>query len=579
MKNEIKNCQNCKQDFEITSDDFSFYEKIKVPPPTWCPECRLLRRLMWRNERTLYKRKCDVPGHNELIISMYSPDAPFPVYDTKFWWGDEWEAGDYKIDLDFSKPFLNQWKELFFKVPTLSLINLQDVNSDFCNFTFQSKNCYLNFASDMNEDTGYLYHSIENRNCYDMLGSRKNENCYELIDSEDCYGSAYLNLSSNCIDSRLCYDCRACSNCIGCVGLRNSKNCILNVQYSAEEYKEKLKEMSLGTLVGKEKLEKEFNKILAKYPRKFSNSKHVVNSTGDYMNGVKNSKECFDIEGPMEDSRFVIYGVTDIRNVYDGYAIGVNIENSYEVMDSGTNVQDAAFSANIWEGYSNRYCYFVKNCSNCFGCVGLKNKQYCILNKQYLKEEYEKLLPEIIRHMNDAPYIDSVGRHYKYGEFLPGELSSFAYNETIAQEFFPKTQDEALKQGYAWKEKEKRNYKLDISSDDFSENFDDSIVGKVIECVHNGKCSENCTEGFKITAEEFSFYKKMNLILPRMCPNCRHYQRLQLRNPMKLWHRSCMCEKGNHSHQGKCEVEFETSYAPDRPEIVYCEKCYQQEVY
>jgi len=25
--------------------------------------------------------------------------------------------------------------------------------------------------------------------------------------------------------------------------------------------------------------------------------------------------------------------------------------------------------------------------------------------------------------------------------------------------------------------------------------------------------------------------------------------------------------------------EFETAYAPDRPEIVYCEKCYQQEVY
>ena len=31
-------------------------------------------------------------------------------------------------------------------------------------------------------------------------------------------------------------------------------------------------------------------------------------------------------------------------------------------------------------------------------------------------------------------------------------------------------------------------------------------------------------------------------------------------------------------HKGKCPNEFETSYAPDRPEIVYCEQCYQAEV-
>jgi RNA polymerase subunit RPABC4/transcription elongation factor Spt4 len=37
---ETKNCQNCKKDFNIEPDDFSFYEKMKVPVPTWCPECR-----------------------------------------------------------------------------------------------------------------------------------------------------------------------------------------------------------------------------------------------------------------------------------------------------------------------------------------------------------------------------------------------------------------------------------------------------------------------------------------------------------------------------------------------------------
>ena len=43
MNSEIRQCQNCKQDFTIEPDDFGFYEKIKVPPPTFCPLCRAQR--------------------------------------------------------------------------------------------------------------------------------------------------------------------------------------------------------------------------------------------------------------------------------------------------------------------------------------------------------------------------------------------------------------------------------------------------------------------------------------------------------------------------------------------------------
>ncbi|MDP3683664.1 MAG: hypothetical protein Q8S01_06990, partial [Ignavibacteria bacterium] len=209
-----------------------------------------------------------------------------------------------------------------------------------------------------------------------------------------------------------------------------------------------------------------------------------------------------------------------------------------------------------------------------FACVGLKNKSYCILNKQYTKEEYEELVPKIIKHMNDMPYIDAKGRIYQYGEFFPPELSPFCYNETIAQEYFPLTKEEALEQGYKWKDTEERNYTIDIKNEDIPNDIkevDDSIINKVIECEHKGTCNEQCTEAFKIIPDELSFYQRMNLPIPHLCPNCRHYNRLKQRNPLKLWHRKCMKEN--------CSNEFETSYAPDRPEIVYCEKCYNQEVY
>ena len=78
MQSETKICQNCKKDFIIEPDDFGFYEKIKVPPPTFCPECRFQRRMIFRNGRTLYRRQCDLCQKN--IISIYSADASFPVY-------------------------------------------------------------------------------------------------------------------------------------------------------------------------------------------------------------------------------------------------------------------------------------------------------------------------------------------------------------------------------------------------------------------------------------------------------------------------------------------------------------------
>ena len=108
-----------------------------------------------------------------------------------------------------------------------------------------------------------------------------------------------------------------------------------------------------------------------------------------------------------------------------------------------------------------------------------------------------------------------------------------------------------------------------------------------------GTCNEQCTTAFKIIKSELDFYRKMNLPLPRLCPNCRHYQRIKQRNPLKLWHRKCMCNGSTsspnnnstihqynntviHTHGNEpCPNEFETTYSPDRPEIVYCEACYQ----
>jgi hypothetical protein len=213
------------------------------------------------------------------------------------------------------------------------------------------------------------------------------------------------------------------------------------------------------------------------------------------------------------------------------------------------------------------YTDYCRSSSNLFGCIGLKNKQYCILNKQYTKEEYEQLIPKIKQHMNDMPYVDRKGRVYKYGEFFPTELSPFGYNETVISEHFPLVKEEILEKGYNYKEKTDNKYTITLKASDIPDDIkdvNDSILDEVIECEASGRA-------FKIIPFELQFYRRMNIPIPRLHPDERYKERFKLRNPMELWHRKCM--------NGECENEFETTYSPDRPEIVYCDSCYKREVF
>ena len=178
--------------------------------------------------------------------------------------------------------------------------------------------------------------------------------------------------------------------------------------------------------------------------------------------------------------------------------------------------------------------------------------------------------------MYSCALINYIGRSYVYGEFFPAELSPFGYNETQAPEQFPLEKSDAIKNGYKWQDNTQRTTgKETLKPENIPESIDeidDSILGEILSCIE-------CKRNYKIIQNELIFYKKMKIPIPRRCFHCRHALRVKRRNPFKLWHRTCMCEKEGHEHKGKCDIEFETSYAPERPEIIYCERCYQQEVY
>jgi len=378
------------------------------------------------------------------------------------------------------------------------------------------------------------------------------------------------------------------------VNLRNKQYYIFNEPYTKEQYEARLKEYREASAQQREIFKKKAYETWMRFPHKYTHVSHSVNVSGDYISNSNNTQNSF-LVSDMQDSRYCFFvtpgGTTDC---YDFTHYGETSNLLYEAIQVGPKASGIRFSwwivGNVQEC---EYSMFLVNCSNCFGCVGLKRKQYCIFNKQYSKEEYGKLRKRIISQMNENPFRDKVGNEYRYGEFFPIGFSPFAYNESTAQEFFPLVKEQAKEKGYGWKEAEQRDVAITMASDKLPDSIgsvDDSILKETIGCEHEGTCNEGCTQAFRIVPQELKFDKEMDLPLPRLCPNCRHYARLKLRNSVTLWLRTCQCNgkksaggvyenQADHAHQtNACANEFQTSYSPEREEIVYCEQCYQQEI-
>ena len=257
-KTEKRICQNCKNEFIIEPEDFNLYEKIKVPPPTFCPECRMQRRYAWRNIISLYSSKCQLC--NKPVVTLYSPDSKITAFCNKCWWSDKWDPKDYGIDYDFSRPFFEQFSELMNKIPHIAMVNDDGIASLNCQYSHDwwfSKNCYMAFSGWHDENIMYSFYIMYAKDLMDCsLIKRDTSWMYECINCSNSYQLKHSHFCKACMDSAFLYDCRDCKNCFMCSGLRNKKYHFKNKGYGKEEYEKILSEYRLDTFSGFEKAKK-----------------------------------------------------------------------------------------------------------------------------------------------------------------------------------------------------------------------------------------------------------------------------------------------------------------------------------
>src|SRR3989338_8539603 len=560
LKPHVRECKKCAQNFEIFKEDIEFYHKLRVPPPSLCPGCRKQRRLAFSNNTTFYKRKCDAPGHSEEFISLFPPTLSWKVYDNKYWWSDEWNPMAYGRDYDFSKSFFNQFSGLYKSFPLLQTNrDPSSVCSEYTAYGLELKDCYYTFGGVRSENIMYGNWPIFSRDCVDVLIAFQSELCYEAVSAMNNYNCQFLYFSDNCMDSVFLYDCKNCTHCFGCVNLRNKQYYFLNQPLLKEDYERKVGEINFRSRQQVDFFRYEFLKLLSGEIRRATRNEKTVNSIGTFLRNSKDCFMCFWIEGG-ENLRYVDYdGV--VRDSMDVSVAGGNMRTQNELLYEMNNggIYDIKFSNLVRSSHSVEYSINCLSLENCFGCVGLRNKKYCVFNKQYTEEDYWKLVDEIKTKMLAAG---------EYGEFVPISMSPYPYNASLAQFEYPLTKEEVGKIGGYWAESPvslkgidpKNILKGDEIPDDIKDTGDD-ILKKILICEITGK-------PFIITQTELDFYRKKNLPLPTKHPYQRLMERWAMKEPFRLWKYPC----------SKCGQEMYTSYAPELKLKVYFEKCYLQEV-
>ena len=424
-----KQCIECGSGFEAAPDDEEFLLRVSpsfgsrlfaIPLPSRCARCRLRRRLAYRNQIYGYRR----PTLNgQTLFSMFPEDMPLRVMAKSEWWSDSFEAADYGREYDFSRPFFDQMLELIQAVPHPALDLFFEENSDYCNNAHTLKNCYLVFNSNHAEDCYYSENVNQSRDCIDCMRTQQSELCFNCVECKNCYNLADSFCCEDCSHGAFLRDCRGCSYCFGCANLQHREYCIFNQQRTKEEYLSFTGSFPGASFSQRREMEARCRVFFDAQPVPNIRGAMSESVNGNYLNRCKNVHDSFYVSDAEDVTRGFNLDLTT-KDARDFSYFGKSSELIYECAACGVDTYNLRFCFSCsFQDTNLLYCWFLKQSQDCFGCVGLRRKRFCVLNKEYSQDEYDELVPRIISQMR---------RNGEWGDFFPLSFAPVAYNHSIA---------------------------------------------------------------------------------------------------------------------------------------------------
>ena len=545
-----KICADCKNGFIIDSGDLDLYKKVGLTIPEQCFECRVKQHFAFSVFGKFRKGVSALSSEN--LITVLPEKSRYPIYTSHEWWSDAWDPLSYGQGYDSKRPFFDQLKELQEKVPRPHQTGENSTNCDWCDDVWESKNCYLCRSLLNCENCSYVYRVIGTKDSFDILYSFNLQGSYDCL---FCYDSFNLNFSENsreCIDSYFLFDCRNCQNCFMCWNLRNKKYCIRNKQYSKEEYEKELSKIDFGSYKNVKILKDEFENILKENAVHRENfNLRTTNSTGNYLTDCDKCINCFSWE-KSQNCRNHIRGMNTKDSIDQTFTWNTEVSGNNSGVFGGFEIKHSSWS-------DGRYSEYLDNCVEveyCFGCVGLRKKKFCILNKQYTKEEYEKLRAQIVKDMQKGG---------EYGKFSPYSLGLCDYNFSNGMIYFPNVKkEEIIKKGGYWLDD-------DLSSQNGLSSLEipDNIIDTTSEIYIQALICPESHYRFNISQAEYEFHRRKKFALPRLHFDLRIIKRIKKMSIIKSYPYKCFY----------CQKDIMAYFPPEWGyQKIACEDCYKQNI-
>jgi|SRR5581483_117515 len=296
-----------------------------------------------------------------------------------------------------AQAFFNELQKIISSRPKYPTKVLYSENCEYGNELYFCKRVFWGFDDVKCTDCSYIYDSFLCAQCLDCDYAVESELCYESVDPFKCFNCNYIEYCANLQDSSYCYNCYPGKNLFGCVNLQNKSFCIFNRQLTEDEYKEKIK---IYKTWAPERVLAEVEKLKKLYPIMPAVEAHNENTIyGNYIHYDKNCYLCFD--AAHDENGAYLYDTFEANNTLDATYCGDHADLSYEVVSSAR-----LFNCNYvyWSEkcQDSSYLFNCLNVKNSLGCVDLAHKQYCILNRQFSKEEYEKISAEILSEITKS---------------------------------------------------------------------------------------------------------------------------------------------------------------------------------
>ncbi len=390
------------------------------------------------------------------------------------------------------KSFMEQFQELFVQTPVPSFHHFSwTENCDYANHVSNTKNGYLSFhATGECEDVYYsLSTKIWSKNIFNSIMSRiHSENIYQsigVIQSYNIFYSKYIKDSNNL---RFCTNCLGCDDCLLCNDLQNKKYHIRNEPLTKDDYFEQ-----------KAKILAQKNKFISAYAQlnRVAQNRSSINCSGNFITDSEDVQDGY-FSHFVKHGKNIIFGWHEdgLVNAFSSFLVSGG-RDYYGVCAIGWDTEDAYCSISLRKCSQIYYSYFLEWCSFCLWCVGLKNRQFCILNKQYSKEDWYATVWEIFIQMEND---------WVLGQFFSAKINPFCYNDSAAILFHELDKQTATKQWFLWRDDP---IKAQISGNAISAHngdFDESICDKIIKDIDGNM--------YTIQKWEYSFLQKHELPLP-----------------------------------------------------------------